>query len=231
MILTPRDDVVCVPCDNIPPCPPCTAHQQCQQLYPNDCHICPSNVCVTRPHDEAHSKGIVGGVVGAIVAAIFVGFASYVTWKVLSIRHQRRSKRLSSQDKASVMSISAPQPMTQVVLHDTMQGPPAHFYSPPLTSAAPAQDDPLTTSIKPTSAMYRISEATETSTQVRSTPLDAGSGPQWERAWPDVPQDELPLRRVFDATFPDTPTPVQTQATRVTLSKACPRLVRGPVYK
>ena len=204
MILTPRDDVVCVPCDNIPPCPPCTAHQQCQQLYPNDCHICPPNVCVTRPHDEAHSKGIVGGVVGAIVAAIFVGFASYVTWKVLSIRHQRRSKRLSSQDKASVMSISAPQPMTQVVLHDTMQ---------------------------PTSAMYRISEATETSTQVRSTPLDAGSGPQWERAWPDVPQDELPLRRVFDATFPDTPTPVQTQATRVTLSKACPRLVRGPVYK
>ena len=96
---------------------------------------------------------------------------------------------------------------------------------------SPAQDDPLTTSIKPTSAMYRISEATETSTQVRSTPLDAGSGPQWERAWPDVPQDELPLRRVFDATFPDTPTPVQTQATRVTLSKACPRLVRGPVYK
>jgi len=225
-------DAVCVPCDNIPPCPPCTKHQQCQQLYPNDCHICPSNVCADRPDNDTHPKGIVGGVISALMGALVVGIASYVIWKVFSIGRQRRFKRSSTQEKASVASISAPMPITQVVLHDTMQGPPAHFYSPPSTPAVPALCDPFETPMAPpANALERISEGTETSAHVRTTPSDMDAALFGERSCPDVPQDELPLRRVLVASPVDARAPTQSRAMRIPLSIACPRLIQSPKQK
>lgn len=231
------EDSTCVACDAIPPCPPCGAHQQCQQLYPNDCQVCPSNVCVNRPTTKANTSGVVGGVIGAIVGALLVGAISYVVWKRLSKRRERTSVR---EERGSVVSISEPVPMTQIVLHDTMQGPPAHFYSPPPSSTLSSLSDPFETSFAlPSSALWRISEDTEPSGgPVHPRPADVA-----ERGCPfDVPQDEYPAkwgheaiplqpRSSLHAMSLDAPASTQTQATRATLSTACPRLVRGPVHK
>lgn len=216
-------DSECDPCDAIPPCPSCSAHQQCQQLYPSDCHVCPSNVCVYRPEGTFPTAELVGGVVGAILAAIAVVLASYIVWRLLSRRQQPRSVHASERGE-SIVSISAPIPMD-----DITPGPRAHFYRPP----APTQEalgDPFEVPVRPAvGALWRISEGTETSAHAM-LPMDTAS----ERPSPDVPQDVVPnARRASEAERTGCGWDAaagRSQVTSVTLSTACPRLVRSPIH-
>lgn len=76
----------CDACNDIPPCPPCSPEEECRQLYPNACHLCPQNVCVKIP--APHTAAIVYGTVGAALGTAVLVACVWWVW-----RRRRRAKR------------------------------------------------------------------------------------------------------------------------------------------
>lgn len=67
----------CEACSAIPACPPCQKHQVCRQLYPNQCHACPQNVCIDT-HSATHVAPILGGTLSVVLG--LAGLVAFGWW-------------------------------------------------------------------------------------------------------------------------------------------------------
>lgn len=73
---------ICPVCDDIPPCPPCSSGEVCQQTYPLTCASCPTNICVRASSDHSHGV-LIGAIVGGCVGAILLVFCLYFFYRKL----------------------------------------------------------------------------------------------------------------------------------------------------
>lgn len=73
----------CADCTEIPPCPPCAAHEVCQQSYPLSCDTCPANVCVPETAPSHAHDAVIGAAVGGCLGAIVLFGALYLLYRRL----------------------------------------------------------------------------------------------------------------------------------------------------
>ena len=85
----------CEACSAIPACPPCQKHQVCRQLYPNQCHACPQNVCIDT-HPATHVAPILGGTLSVVLG--LAGLVAFGWWM------RRRQTKQQALERAQDMA-------------------------------------------------------------------------------------------------------------------------------
>ena len=136
----------CEACSAIPACPPCQRHQVCRQLYTDQCHACPQNVCFDT-HPATHVAPILAGTLSVVL-----GLAGLVAFGWWMRRRHSRQQELERYKRAQDMADRCIEAHRARCDEGTIDAFPLSMLTQPATDAPVGARD-----------LWRISERTEPS--------------------------------------------------------------------